>query len=201
MSKLSKNWLEYPKVFQDALGHFENSIDPWIYRASRRDCFTMKTQFYRFFEQVRKEYKEVDEKIRTQTGLDKAYHFARQLIPSVREYNGGYFLELRMPSYADEFVVIPPAVAERLAEMAKVATEKMLKPKEDYYDGLLKKAQEDHKRIESEGPSIGQPPEQQTTPIASEVVICPNTERPCRRRCQVLCNATGEKLKGTSIPG
>lgn len=79
----------------------------YVIPLSKRDAYTVKTQFYRFFEQIRSEYEEAqfDDALKMaalHSGLNDFFHLANNLVPSARREGEQWYFYLRQTAVSDE---------------------------------------------------------------------------------------------------
>lgn len=197
MARTGRRWNEYPKMFFDALDHFRDNPDAmeWKRQCSKSEAYSLKTQFYRFFDKVREEYRDATPEVREHTGLDSAYHWGNNLIISAAHYGEWWFIRLRKTIASDPERRLPPAIKERLNEISREITAHSRKQKADQQEDEIARIVGDWKDIV---PTTTD--EQLRAEAAAGSTLCPVTELPCRRKCESICIKNGEGIEKSAAP-
>lgn len=198
MARTGRLWTEYPKMFFDVLDHFRDNPDSmeWKRQCSKNEAFSLKTQFYRFFDKVREEYRNATPEIREQTGLDTAYHWGNNLIISAARYGEWWFIRLRKTIATEPERRLPPAIKERLSEISREITQHSREHASAQQEDDIARIVGDWKTVEPTSTTE----EIQAEAIAAGTNLCPVTELPCRRKCESICVKNGEAIQKSEAP-
>ena len=200
MTRKGRMWTEYPTMFFEAMDYFRDNPEAveWKRQCSKGEAYSLKTQFYRFFDKVREEYREATPEIRENTGLDSAYHWANNLIISAARFGEWWFIRLRKTVASDPERKLPPAIKERLNEISReITSHNRQQQASEQEDGIAKIFGKDWK-----GDIEPTTTEEQlrAEAAAGGSTVCPVTELPCRRKCESICIKNGEAIQKAAAP-
>lgn len=173
MPQRSRQWFEFPRLYQDIMDYLRENPEKrfWQMQLDKRECYTVKTTFYRFCNTIRAAYDVTTPEDRTLTGLDEMYKLANNCIPSVIQHGEYFFIQVRRPTYADKFVPKTQAMRDRLKELSQELHKKQFENKAAEEDATYQK--------------ITAPP----------TVTCPATDLPCKKECLDRCKMSGDTVK------